>query len=148
MIIDPFQLELLESVVVVTADTLAPRTRSYSLNMCVYVLRTIRMEVNPINRPPHLIETNIIKPLKARPIDLPDPMIRHQELLLPAHEHILAVRAVLVVEVGLLGLFCEGPPGLEARPVLHVFFVAGAPVAVPGLEGVFGADDFAFEEGG
>ena len=106
------------------------------------------MEVNPIDRPRHLIEAYVIKPLETRPADLPDPMIWDQELLFPPHEHVLAVRAVLVVEVGLFSLFREGPPGGEAGPVLHVFFVAGAPVVVAGLEGVFGPDYFAFEECG
>lgn len=30
--------------------------------------------------------------------------------------------------------------------MLHVLFVAGAPIAMAGLKGVFGANDFAFEE--
>ena len=75
-------------------------------------------------------------------------MIRDQKFLLPPHEHVFPVRAVLVVKVGLFCLFGQGPPGGEAGPVLHVLFVAGAPVFVPGLEGIFGADDLAFEKGG
>ena len=106
------------------------------------------MVINPIDSPLHLVEANIIKPLEARARDLPNPMIRHQKLFLPPHEHVLAVGAVLVVEVWFFGLFGEGPPGGEAGPVLHVFFVTGAPVVVSGLEGVFRADYFAFKECG
>lgn len=112
------------------------------------VLLAIRMEINPIDRPGHLVEAYIIKSLETRPADLCDPMIRHQKFLFPSHKHVFAVRGILVVEVGLLSLFGEGPPGGEARPVLHIFLVAGAPVVVAGLEGVFGADDLAFEKGG
>ena len=106
------------------------------------------MEIDPINRPRHLVEAYIIKPLETRTTNFPDPMIRHQKLFFPSHKHIFAVRAILVVEVGLLGLFREGPPGGETGPMLHVFFIASAPVVVAGLECILGADDFAFEECG
>ena len=106
------------------------------------------MEINPTNSPMHLVEADIIKPLEARARDLSYAMVRHQKVLLPAHEDVLALRPILAVEVGPLGLVLERPPGREARPVLHVGFVGGSPRGVACLEGVFAADDLAFEVGG
>ncbi len=106
------------------------------------------MKVNSAHSPRHLVETDIVKPLKARAHNLAHAMVRHKERLLPAHKDVLALRVVLILEIRFLGLFCQGAPGGEARPVLHVGFVGGAPGGVAGLEGVFGADDFAFEVGG
>jgi hypothetical protein len=110
------------------------------------LLRTVRVEVDSINGSCHLIEADIVETLKARAIDLPNAVIWYQELLLPPHEHVLAVGAILVVEVGLLCLFCQGPPGRETCPMLHVFFVAGAPVIVTCLKRILRPNDFAFEE--
>ena len=105
------------------------------------------MEVYPTDSSIDLIKTDIIEPLEARPTNLPHPVVRDQERLLPAHEHVLALRKVLVVEIRFLGGVLEGPPGGEAGPVLHVALVGGAPGGVPGLEGVFAADDLTFEVG-
>ena len=106
------------------------------------------MEINPTNSPIDLIETDIVKPLEAGAQDLAHPVVGHQEGFLPAHEDVFALRKVLVVEVWLLRLVFEGPPGGEARPVLHVGLVGGAPGGVPRLEGVLSADDLALEVGG
>ena len=108
----------------------------------------MRMEVYPIDAPLYLVEADIIKPLKARPIDLPHPMIRHQEFFLPPHKDILSVRAVLVVEIRVPRLGFERAPGVESGPVPHVFFVARTPIEVLGLERIFRTDDFTFEECG
>lgn len=104
------------------------------------------MEIDSIDSTRYLIEANIIKSLEARTIYLAHAMIWHQEFLFPAHEHILAVCAVLVMKIGLFGLLRKRPPCGKARPVLHVLFVAGTPLFVTGLEGVFWTDDLAFEE--
>jgi hypothetical protein len=74
-------------------------------------------------------------------------MVREEEVFLPAHEDVLALRDVRDVEVALAGLSLEGTEGLELGPVLEVDLVGRAPVFVLGEEGVFGADDFAFEVG-
>ena len=113
-----------------------------------YVLLAIGMEINPVDGPRHLVEAYIIKSLEACPADLSHSVVWHQEFLLPSHKHVFPVRAILVVKVRLFRLLRKGPPSGEAAPVLHVFFVAGAPVFVSGLEGVFWSDNFAFEEGG
>ena len=106
------------------------------------------MEIDPIDRAQHLIEAYVVEPLETCAIYLPHAIIRNQEFLLPSHEHVFPVRTVFVVEVRLLRLFGQGPPGRKPCPVLHIFLVAGAPVIMSGLEGVFGSDDFAFEERG
>ena len=104
------------------------------------------MEIDSIDCTQYLIEANIVESLEARTVDLAHSMIWHQEFLFPAHEHILAVCAVFIMEVRFFGLLRKRPPCVEARPVLHILFIAGAPVLVTGLEGIFWTDDLAFEE--
>ena len=112
-----------------------------------HLLLTVRrMEIDPIDSTRYLIEANIVKSFEARAANLAHSVIWHQEFFFPAHEHVFAVCAVLIMEVRLLGLLRKRPPRREARPVLHVLFVAGAPVLVTGLEGVFWTNNLAFEE--
>ena len=110
------------------------------------LLITRGMEIYPIDSASYLVEADIVKSLEARPVYLTHTMIWHQEFLLPAHEHVFAVCAVLIMEVGLLGLLRKRPPGREARPVLHVLFIAGAPVRVPSLKSIFRTDYLTFEK--
>ena len=111
-----------------------------------HLLLVRRVEIDPIDGARHLIEADIIKSLKTCTIDLAHAMVWHQEFLLPAHEHILAVCAVLVMEIGLLGLLCKRSPSGKASPMLHVFLIAGAPVLMPGLERIFWTNDLTFKE--
>ena len=75
-------------------------------------------------------------------------MIRHEEVLFPAHEQVFAVEVVLEGEAGgVAGGLCQRSPGGKASPVLKVDFFAAVPARVGGAEEVFGADDFALEEG-
>lgn len=104
------------------------------------------MKIDSIDSARYLVEANIIKSLEARAVNLAHAMIWHQEFLFPAHEHVFAVCAILIVEVGLLGLLCKRPPCGEARPVLHVLFIASTPVLVTGLKSIFRTDYLAFEE--
>ena len=104
------------------------------------------MEIDSIDSARYLIKADIVESLEARTANLPHAVIWYQKFFFPAHEHVLAVCAVLIMEVGLLGLLRKRPPCGEACPVLHVFFVAGAPVLVTGLEGIFWTNDLAFEE--
>lgn len=106
------------------------------------------MKVDPAHGPRHLVETDIVKALEAGAHNLAHAVVGHEKRFLPAHEDVFALRVVLVLEIWLLGLFGQGAPGGEAAPVLHVGLVGGAPGGVAGLEGVFGADDLAFEVGG
>lgn len=114
-----------------------------------HLLLTIRrMEIDSADGALYLIEANIVESLEARTVDLSYAMIWHQEFLLPAHEHVFAVCAVLVMEIGLLGLLCERSPSLKASPVLHVLLVTSAPVLVPGLEGIFWTNNLTLKESG
>ncbi len=105
------------------------------------------MEIDSIDSARYLIKADIVESLEARTINLAHAMIWHQKFLLPAHEHVFAVCAILVVEVGLLGLLRKRAPSGKSSPVLHVLFIAGSPVLVLGLKSVFGTDYLAFEEG-
>ena len=106
------------------------------------------MKVNATDSSFYLIETDIVEPLEARSGYLPHPMIRYEEILLPAHEQMFTLRIVSVCEISFLGLFGEWSPRLEPRPVLHIGFFVGAPGFVLCLECVFCANDFSFEKGG
>jgi hypothetical protein len=106
------------------------------------------VKVNSTNCSFYLIETDIVESFKASPGDLPHPMIRYEEILLPAHEQMLALSIVSVCEISFFSLFGEGPPRLEPGPVLHIGFFVGAPSLVLGHECVFCANDFSFEKGG
>lgn len=118
------------------------------LQIQLLILLTLRMEINPTNTPINLIKTNVIKPLETGARDRLDAVVRHEEVLFPAHEDVLALLVVFQREGGRFGGFGERAPGWEARPVLQVDFFGGAPGGVGGFEEVFGADDFAFEECG
>lgn len=57
-----------------------------------YVLLALRMEVNPAHGPTPLVKADVIKTLEARSRNCAHPVIRDEEMLLPAHEDILALR--------------------------------------------------------
>ena len=61
------------------------------------------MKVYPAHRPLDLIEANVVKPLKTGTHDLPHAVVWHKEGLLPAHEDVLTLQAIFIVEVGFLG---------------------------------------------
>lgn len=106
---------------------------------------TFCMEVDPAHGPVDLVEADVVEALEAGADDVAHAVVGDQERLFPAHEDVFALVEVRVVEFGVLGLLSEGPEGGEARPVLHVGSVRGAPFFVVSAEGVFGADDLAFE---
>ena len=105
------------------------------------------MKINPAHAPAALVKADVIKPLEARARDRPHAVVGDEEVLLPAHEDVLALREVRDVQVALARGLGEGAEGLELGPVLEVDLVGRAPVFVLGEEGVFGADDLAFEVG-
>lgn len=109
------------------------------------ILLASRMEINPAHIASDLIEADIVEPFKTRTQDLTHAVIWHQKRFLPAHEDVLALRAVFIVKVGFLGLFCEWAPRREARPVLHVGFVGRTPRGMASLEGVLGPNNLTFE---
>lgn len=104
------------------------------------------MEVYPIDCPRYLIETYVVEPFETSSTNLTYSMIRHQELLFPAHEHVFAIRTILVMKIGLLRKFCKRPPGWKAGPVSHVLLIACTPVIMSSLEGVLGSDNLAFKK--
>ena len=104
------------------------------------------MEVYSADGPLHLVETDVVEALEARAADGPHTVVRHEEVLLPSHEDVLALADVFVSEVRLLRLFGERPPSWEARPMLHVRLVRRSPGFVLGLKCVLGPDYLAFEE--
>lgn len=110
-----------------------------------YALLALRMEVNPAHAPTPLVKADIIEALKARPRNRAHPMVRDEEVLLPAHEDVFALRQVGDVEVPPPRSLAEGPERLELRPVLQVHFVRRAPVVVLGEEGVLRPDDLALK---
>ncbi|KAB8339177.1 hypothetical protein FH972_022112 [Carpinus fangiana] len=105
------------------------------------------MEIDAANCAFLLVKTDVVESLETGARDGADAVVRYQEVLLPAHENVLAVGKVLVVELGLPGFPRQRLPGWKAIPVLHVDLVIGAPVGSARLEGVFVADDFALEIG-
>lgn len=111
-------------------------------------LLALSVEIDPAHGPRHLVEADIVKALEASAHNLADTVVGHEERLLPAHEDVFALRIVLVLEVWILGLFGQGPPGGEAGPVLHVGLIGGAPGGVAGLKCMLGANDLTFEVGG
>ena len=103
------------------------------------LLFTLRMKIRALNRPTNLIKSNIIKPLKTRPCNCPNPMIRHQKVFFPSHEYYPLLSWIRHCDFsgGLHGRFVMLLPALEKFPVVEVGLATGAPVGVFGEEGVF-----------
>ena len=111
------------------------------------LLFALRMKVNPRDGPRDLVEADVVEALEAGAADLPHPIIRHEELLLPPHEHVLPLRHVRIPKIRLPRRLGEGPEGREALPVLHVRLLRRAPTRVPCHETVLRADNLAVEVG-
>ena len=106
------------------------------------------MEVDPTDIATDLVKADVVESLKGCTVDLAHSVVRNKEVFLPAHEDVFSLGEVLVVEMRvILCLSREGAKGWEATPVRHVGVFVSAPVLVVGLEGVFGADNLAFEVG-
>ena len=106
------------------------------------------MEIYPTHCPCHLVETNVVEPFETSTHDLANAVIRYQEVFLPPHEDVLALGAVLIVEIRFLSLLGKRLPGRKARPVLHISFVSSSPARLSGTKGVLWTDYFTFEVGG
>lgn len=52
------------------------------------------VEVNPTDRPLHLVEANIVESLETRACNGPHSMVRHKEVLFPPHKDVFALRDV------------------------------------------------------
>lgn len=66
---------------------------------------------------------------KARTIDVLNPVVRDEELLLPTHEDSSAIEGVLHRQVWLLELVLHMSEGGEPGPVHHVLLLVRSPVA-------------------
>lgn len=104
------------------------------------------MEVHAANGTLYLVETDVVEALEAGARDCPNPVIRDEEVLLPSHEHVLALRKIAVCEIRSFGLLGQGFPRRKPRPMVYVCLFIGAPCFIASEERVFGADDFPFEE--
>ena len=109
------------------------------------LLFTLRMEINSTYGAGNLVETYVVKPLKACAHYFPNSMIRYQEILFPPHEHIFSLSAVLVVKIWLLCLLSQRTPCWKLGPVLHVGLICCTPGLVFGLKSIFGPDNLALE---
>ncbi len=105
------------------------------------------MEVDAADCPCNLVEADIIEPFEARPIYLLYSMIRDEKVLFPSHKDVLLLRAIFVMEVRLLRLFCQGTPRRKTSPMLHISLVCGAPRFVLGLECVLWPYNLSLEVG-
>ena len=86
-------------------------------------LVALRMVIDPRDHPSNLVEAYIIETLEAGSCYLFDPVVRYEELFLPAHEHILAIFTVFVMKVCSSGLFCQRFPSRKMAPMLHIIFL-------------------------
>lgn len=103
------------------------------------------MKVNSAHAPTPLVKADIIEALKTRPCNRAHPVIRDEEVLLPAHEDVLALRQVGDVQVPPPRSSAEGAKRLELRPVLQVHLVRRAPVVVLRQKRVLRSDDLALK---
>ena len=109
---------------------------------------TLSVEVYPANMSRKLVEANIIEAFKTSAVNVLNPVVRYQELLLPPHKNIVALSKIAIAEVGALGLLRQRSPCRKAGPVLHVYLIIGTPFRMPSLKSVFCANYFSFEVGG
>lgn len=73
-------------------------------------------------------------------------MVRHQKMLLPAHEDVLALREVGYRHGNTLAhLLAVLPKGRELAPVIQVNLLRSAPALVSSQEVITTADNFALE---
>lgn len=105
------------------------------------------MEVNTGHISSYLVETDVVKSLKACARDRPHAMVRDEEVFFPPHKYMLPLGKVSVGEIGPLCLLRQRSPRGESGPMMHVGFLRSSPRFIPSLEGVFGADNLSFEKG-
>jgi len=103
------------------------------------------MKVYSIHRARHLVEADVVEALEAGTCNLPHPVVRHEEILLPPHEDVLLLSEIRVVELGALSLRDKRSKRLKPRPVLEIVLLARSPLRSARLERVFVADHFPFE---
>ena len=104
------------------------------------------MEVDAAHSARHLVETDVVEPLKAGAGDGAYAMVGHEEVFLPSHKDVFALGEVAICKVRSFRLLGERSPRREPGPVVHVSFLCGTPRLVTSLERMLGANDFSFEK--
>lgn len=96
-----------------------------------------------------LVETYVIEPFKTGARDGFDPVVGHQEVFLPPHEHVFAIETSAQRECRILfSCLRQRSPGWKSRPMLQVDLFGATPRRMGCAEEVFGPNDLAFEESG
>lgn len=65
-----------------------------------YLLFAFGMKIDTLNATSHLVETDVIEPLKASPVDRFYAMIRDQEVFFPAHEKVFLLHPIFSHQLG------------------------------------------------
>lgn len=93
-----------------------------------------------------LVEADIVETVEAGAWGDALPVVRYKEVLLPPHEHVLALHKVLdaTAPLQILGV---GSERRELLPVRHVGALISTPALVLGQEAIARADDLALEVG-
>ena len=111
------------------------------------VFLALGMEIDAADSAHYLIEADVVEPFETSARNLANAVVWDEERLFPAHEDVLPLRAILVVEIWFFGLLRQRAPGREASPVVHVGLVRGSPRGMASLKRVFGTDDFSLKIG-
>lgn len=111
------------------------------------ILLTPRMEIYAADSTLALVEADIVKAFKARAVDSAYTVIRYQEMFLPPHKYVLSLCQTLNVQVPLARLLLERTKSVELGPMLQINLISRTPVFVLREEGIFGANNLAFEIG-
>lgn len=83
-----------------------------------HLLLAALVEIDAADLAAHLVEADVIEPLEAGADDGPDAVVGNEEVLLPAHEYVLALGDVLDEHLAALaGLLGEGTERGELGPV-------------------------------
>lgn len=143
-VIDVFKLELLVSG---NDGTLAMTISLDKVTGDGHALFTFSVEIDPADSSLHLVEANVVEPFEASTGYRPHPVIGYEEVFLPPHEDVLALREILVGEVRSLRLLSQRTPRRESSPVVHIGLLRRSPCFMACLEGVLCPDYLALEEG-
>lgn len=104
------------------------------------------MEVDAAHGSRHLVETDVVEPLKAGAGDSAHAMVGYKEVFFPSHKDVLALGEVPICKVCSFRLLGQGSPRREPGPVVHVGFLCGAPCLITSLESMLGANDLSFKK--
>ena len=106
------------------------------------LLLALSMEVDAFNAARHLIKADIVEALETCAAYCPDSVIRHKEILFPAHEEMLLVHPVLGHQLGARQVLGQRLISRESSPMLAVNLLVGAPFRMLCNERVLASDDF------